>query len=35
MQTAIAATPNETFPGDTPTSAHPPLQQTAALATHR
>ncbi|MGA7353424.1 MAG: penicillin-binding protein, partial [Acidobacteriaceae bacterium] len=35
MQTAIAATPNETFPGDTPPSTHPPLQQTAALATHR
>jgi penicillin-binding protein 1A len=35
MQTAIAATPNETFPGDTPASARPPLQQTAALATHR
>jgi penicillin-binding protein 1A len=32
MQTAIAATPNEAFPGDTPGPAHPPLQQTAALA---
>jgi penicillin-binding protein 1A len=32
MKTAIAATPNETFPGDTPAPAHPPLQQTAALA---
>jgi penicillin-binding protein 1A len=32
MKTAIAATPNETFPGDTLGPAHPPLQQTAALA---
>lgn len=30
MKTAIAATPNETFPGDTP-GPHPLLQQTAAL----
>jgi penicillin-binding protein 1A len=32
MKTAIAATPNEIFPGDTPGPVHPPLQQTAALA---
>jgi penicillin-binding protein 1A len=31
MKTAIAATPNEKFPGDTPAPAHPFLQQTAAL----
>lgn len=31
MKTAIAATPNENFPGDTPAPAHPFLQQTAAL----
>jgi penicillin-binding protein 1A len=31
MKTAILATPNETFPGDTPGPARPPLQQTAAL----
>ena len=31
MKTAIAPTPNETFPGDTPTSPHPPPQQTATL----
>jgi penicillin-binding protein 1A len=35
MQTAIAATPNETFPGDTPGPTPPPLQQTASLTTHR
>ena len=33
MQTAIAATPNETFPGDQP--APPPLRQAAALALPR
>ena len=32
MKVAIAATPNETFPGDTPGTNHPQLQQTAALA---
>jgi penicillin-binding protein 1A len=31
MKTAIAATPNENFPGDTQAPAHPFLQQTAAL----
>jgi penicillin-binding protein 1A len=35
MKTAIAPTPNETFPGDTPSPKHPPLQQTASLAIHR
>lgn len=35
MRTAIAATPNETFPGDAPGSAHPPPQQTAALRAPR
>jgi len=35
MKTAIAATPNETFPGDTPGPKHPPLQQTASLVPHR
>jgi hypothetical protein len=34
MKTAIAPTPNETFPDDTPSPKHPPLQQTASLA-HR
>ena len=34
MQTAIAANPNEAFPGDTPSPGPRPLQQTAAL-THR
>ena len=34
MKTAIAPTPNETFPSDTPSPKHPPLQQTASLA-HR
>jgi penicillin-binding protein 1A len=33
MKVAIASTPNETFPGDTPGPAHPQLQQTAALRT--
>ena len=32
MKTAIAATPNESFPGDIPAAPHPPVQQTAALA---
>ncbi len=31
MKIAIAATPNEHFPGDAPAPARPPLQQTAAL----
>ena len=31
MKIAIAATPNENFPGDTPGPPHPPVQQTAAL----
>ena len=31
MKTAIAATPNETFPGDVPTPSRPPVRQTAAL----
>jgi penicillin-binding protein 1A len=35
MQTAIAATPNESFPGDALSPARPQLQQTASLATHR
>jgi len=35
MKTAIAPPPNETFPGDTPSPKHPPLQQTASLAIHR
>ncbi|HEX4311093.1 MAG TPA: PBP1A family penicillin-binding protein [Acidobacteriaceae bacterium] len=33
MKAAIVATPNETFPGDAPGPARPPLQQTAALRT--
>ena len=35
MRTAIAATPNENFPGDAPGPPHPPLQQTAALRVPR
>jgi penicillin-binding protein 1A len=36
MKIAIAATPNETFPGDTqPLPGQPTLRQTAALAAHR
>ncbi len=35
METGIAATPNEVFPGETPGPARPPLQQTASLAAHR
>ncbi len=35
MQTAIAASPNENFPGDAAAPGRPPLQQTAALGTHR
>jgi hypothetical protein len=31
MKIAIAATPNETFPGDSPGPARPHLQQTASL----
>ncbi|HVT96573.1 MAG TPA: PBP1A family penicillin-binding protein [Acidobacteriaceae bacterium] len=31
MRTAITASPNESFPGDGPRPARPPLQQTAAL----
>ncbi|MGA8110119.1 MAG: PBP1A family penicillin-binding protein [Acidobacteriaceae bacterium] len=35
MKVAIAATPNETFPGDNQTPAAPQLRQAAALASHR
>ncbi|HEX3986151.1 MAG TPA: PBP1A family penicillin-binding protein [Acidobacteriaceae bacterium] len=34
MKTAIAATPNETFPGENPSPGPSPLRQSAALATH-
>ena len=35
MKVAIAPTPNEVFPGDTPGPKRPPLQQTAALRSSR
>jgi hypothetical protein len=31
MKVALAPTPNEVFPGDTPGPKQPPLRQTAAL----
>ncbi|MGA8528366.1 MAG: PBP1A family penicillin-binding protein [Acidobacteriaceae bacterium] len=34
MKTVIAATPNESFPGETPSPAPSPLRQSAALAAH-
>ncbi len=34
MKTAIAATPNEAFPGETPSPGASPLRQSAALAAH-
>jgi penicillin-binding protein 1A len=34
MKTAIAATPNENFPGETPSQSPSPLRQSASLAAH-